>query len=101
MLFQPWRDETEIIGSSETYLEQFRQLTHENQTIVTKMEEYSHKSKELDDAVEKLEEVDDSVLQEQWNHVAPNTHNVGNQDGEISYSTTFTYRSRVQFSRSS
>ena len=37
------------------------------------MEEYSHKSKELDDAVEKLEEVDDSVLQEQWNHVAPNT----------------------------
>ena len=101
MLFQPWRDETEIIGSSETYLEQFRQLTLENQTIITKMEEYSHKSKELDDAVEKLEEVDDSVLQEQWNHVAPNTHNVENQDGEVSYSTTFTYRSRVQFSRSS
>jgi predicted P-loop ATPase/GTPase len=83
MLFQPWRDETEIIGSSETYLEQFRQLTLENQTIITKMEEYSHKSKELDDAVEKLEEIDDSVLQEQWNHVAPNTHNVENQDGEV------------------
>jgi predicted nucleic acid-binding Zn-ribbon protein len=99
MLFQPWRDETEIIGSSETYLEQFRQLTHENQTIVTKMEEYSHKSKELDDAVEKLEEVDDSVLQEQWNHVTPNTQHVENQDDEVkSYSTTFTYRSRVQFS---
>jgi flagellar biosynthesis GTPase FlhF len=83
MLFQPWRDETEIIGSSETYLEQFRQLTLENQTIITKMEEYSYKSKELDDAVEKLEEIDDSVLQEQWNHVAPNTHNVENQDGEV------------------
>lgn len=64
-LFQPWRDATEIILSSETYLEQFRQQTLENQTINKKMEEYSHKSKELDDAVEKLEEVDDSVLQEQ------------------------------------
>jgi len=47
------------------------------------MEEYSHKSKELDDAVEKLEEVDDSVLQEQRNHVAPNTQHVENQDGEV------------------
>jgi len=33
MLFQLWRDETEIIGSSETYLEQIRQLTLENRTI--------------------------------------------------------------------
>jgi hypothetical protein len=35
------------------------------------MKEYSHKSQEFDYAVEKLEEVDDSVLQEQWNHVTP------------------------------
>jgi hypothetical protein len=44
MLFQPWRDESEIIGSSETYLEQFRQLTLENLTIITKMEEYSRRN---------------------------------------------------------
>ena len=83
MLFQPWRDESEIIGCSETYLEQFRQLTLGNLTIITKMEEYSHKSQEFDYAVEKLEEVDDSVLQEQWNHVAPNTQHVENQDDEV------------------
>jgi hypothetical protein len=50
---------------------------------VTKMEEYSHKSQEFDYAVEKLEEVDDSALQEQWNHVAPNTQHVENQDDEV------------------
>jgi hypothetical protein len=46
-------------------------------------DQYSHKSQEFDYAVEKLEEVDDSVLQEQWNHVAPNTQHVENQDDEV------------------
>ncbi|XP_052276203.1 uncharacterized protein LOC127875286 isoform X2 [Dreissena polymorpha] len=76
MLFYPWRCEDELIGLSQSYCEQFQVLTNINDTITEKIKEYNHKTKEIDEAVEKLQEIDEDVLQEQWNQVAPNTQHV-------------------------
>ena len=54
MLFHPWRDESKIIGDSESFKGRFVHVAAEYD-IESKMAEYNHNCYELDNAMKDLE----------------------------------------------
>ena len=76
MLFQSWRVDDAIIGSSQTWEEKYQQIVKETPQILDKMKEYNHHSETLDQAIAAVESIKDSDLEEQWDKVAPNTQYV-------------------------
>jgi DNA replication protein DnaC len=70
LLFYPWRDESQLIGNSETFTEQYRVLSKEFD-IKSKMDEYNHKYPLLYQAILDAKNTTEEILEEQWNSYAP------------------------------
>ena len=73
MLFWPWRREEELLGECSLYHEHFNKLLQDNQEIVGKIKEYQHRSTAIDDVAEKSEQIEEDLLVEQWDEIAPGT----------------------------
>jgi len=82
LLFHPWRSEALLIGDSETYTEAFMKLKEIDNSIEIKMEEYNHKSVELDAAIADVETLQESDLGQGWDKVAPSAQAIEREDEE-------------------
>ena len=76
--------------------DQFETLSKVHVHITLKMKEYHHKSNELEMAIEQLETLDEDVLEDQWNQIAPNAEHNEKQCADVSVSAAFKEMGSVQ-----